>query len=121
VGRVLQKWPELRIEVDGHTDGRGSRAYNQRLSEARAKAVMNYMLSQFPDLKPAQFTARGFGEDRPIAPNRNEAGWSRNRRVEFVVLNKDVLKRERERRRLLRTGEATNPDTLYTAPRDSTR
>jgi outer membrane protein OmpA-like peptidoglycan-associated protein len=107
VGQVLTKWPELKIEVGGHTDARGSNAYNQRLSEARVKSVLDYVLGKFSTLNREQFTSRGYGEARPIASNRTVEGMARNRRVEFVVLNKDVLKRETERRRLLRRDEPT--------------
>jgi outer membrane protein OmpA-like peptidoglycan-associated protein len=110
VGQVLTKWPELRIEIGGHTDARGSNAANQKLSEARANSVLAYLTGKFADLKSEQFTVRGYGEARPIAPNTDALGMAKNRRVEFVVLNKDVLKRESERRRLLRKDEAA-PDS----------
>jgi outer membrane protein OmpA-like peptidoglycan-associated protein len=113
VGQVLTKWPELRIEIGGHTDSRGSNAYNQKLSQARANSVLTYLTGKFTGLKPEQFTVRGYGESKPIAPNTDALGMAKNRRVEFVVLNKDVLKRESERRRLLQKGEA--------APSDSTQ
>ncbi len=109
VGQVLTKWPELRIEIGGHTDARGSNAYNQKLSEARAHSVLSYMTGKFPNLKPEQFTAKGYGESKPVAPNTDALGMAKNRRVEFVVLNTDVLKREVERRRLLQKDEAPPP------------
>ncbi len=111
VGIVLQRWPQLRIEIGGHTDARGSAAANRTLSEARAQAVLEYLAKKFPDLKPEQFSVQGYGEDRPIAPNTTPEGMAKNRRVEFVVLNKDVLKKEIEHRRLLKEGE-TVPDSL---------
>jgi OOP family OmpA-OmpF porin len=112
VGALLVKWPQLKIEIGGHTDGRGSAAANQKLSEARAKSVEAYMLQKYPDLKDEQFTVKGFGEARPVAPNDGEANWAKNRRVEFVVLNKDVLKKEVERRRLMeKGGEAPSDST----------
>jgi len=100
VGQILSKWPELQIEVGGHTDSRGSEALNQRLSEARANSVLDYIKGKFPNLKAEQFTAKGYGESKPVAPNNTDLGRAKNRRVEFVVLNKDVLKRETERRSL---------------------
>ena len=123
VGQVLSKWPELRIEVGGHCDSRGSDAYNQRLSEARAAAVLAYLKSKFPALKAEQFTSRGYGESRPLVPNTNPLNMAKNRRVEVVVQNKDVLRRESERRRLLRQGETgAPPDSLRpVAPPDSLR
>jgi OOP family OmpA-OmpF porin len=101
VGQVLSKWPELKIEVGGHTDARGSEKYNQTLSDARAAAVVAYLTRKFPGLKADQFTAKGYGESRPLAKNDSPLNMAKNRRVEFVVLNKDVLKREVERRKLL--------------------
>ena len=101
VGQVLAKWPQLRIEIGGHTDSRGSAAYNQKLSEARAGAVRDYMLAHFPQLQSDQYTVRGYGEAKPLVPNTNALNMAKNRRVEFKVLNRDVLKKEVERRRLL--------------------
>jgi OOP family OmpA-OmpF porin len=100
-GAVLAKWPQLRIEVGGHTDARGSAAANQKLSENRAQAVKDYILARYPQLNPAQFSVKGYGESKPIAPNNNDLNMAKNRRVEFVVLNKDVLKKEIEKRRML--------------------
>jgi OmpA-OmpF porin, OOP family len=105
VGQVLTKWPDLKIEVGGHTDSRGPEAMNQLLSEARASSVLIYLIHRFPTLKPSQYTVRGYGESRPIAPNTTALNMAKNRRVEFVVLNKDVLKREVQRRRTLQQGE----------------
>jgi OOP family OmpA-OmpF porin len=114
VGQVLKSWPELQIEIGGHTDSRGSEAANQRLSEARAKAVLDYLTGKFPELKPEQFKVRGYGESRPVVPNNNELNMAKNRRVEFVVQNKDVLRREIERRRLLPKSEPAPADTTGT-------
>ncbi len=102
VGAVLRKWPQLRIEIGGHTDSRGSASSNQKLSEARAESVRNYLLNKFPEIKPEQLTAKGYGESRPIAPNNSALNMAKNRRVEFVVLNKDVLKKEIEKRKMLK-------------------
>jgi outer membrane protein OmpA-like peptidoglycan-associated protein len=101
VGQILSKWPDLKIEIGGHTDSRGSAPYNQNLSDQRANSVLTYMKTNFPALKAEQFTAKGYGESKPIAPNNTDLGMAKNRRVEFVVLNKDVLKKETERRSLL--------------------
>jgi len=98
VGDILSRWPELRIEIGGHTDSRGSEALNQTLSEARAKAVLDYLINKFPELPPSQFTSKGYGESQPIATNKTQLGMAKNRRVEFKVLNTEVLKREKEKR-----------------------
>jgi len=110
VGMLLTQWPQLKLEIGGHTDSRGSAQHNQKLSEARAGSVKTYLVTKFPKLPPDQFTTRGYGESKPIAPNTGELGWAKNRRVEFVVENRDVLKKEIERRRLLKQNEAA-PDT----------
>jgi outer membrane protein OmpA-like peptidoglycan-associated protein len=113
VGMLLTKWPQLKLEIGGHTDARGSAAKNQKLSEARAESVRSYLTGKFTALDPAAFTVKGYGKTKPIVPNTNELNWAKNRRVEFVVLNKDVLKKEIERRRLLKENES--------APADSTK
>lgn len=96
VGDILTRWPELRIEIAGHTDSRGSDARNQSLSDARAKSVLEYLLDKFPEFRPERFTAKGYGETQPIASNTTVLGMAKNRRVEFKVLNTEVLKREKE-------------------------
>ncbi len=117
VGQILTKWPQLRIEVGGHTDGRGGTVYNQKLSEARANAVLTYLKNKFPGLHGEQFTAKGYGKSKPIAPNTTDLGRAKNRRVEFVVLNKDVLRKETENRRLQMKGGAPPGG----APADTTK
>ena len=101
VGGILTHWPELRIEIGGHTDSRGGTAYNQKLSEERAQAVLDYLKQKYPELKAEQYTAVGYGESKPLVPNTSVLNMAKNRRVEFKVLNTDVLKREREKQRLL--------------------
>jgi OOP family OmpA-OmpF porin len=105
VGQVLVKWPELKVEVGGHSDSRGLEGMNQILSEARASTVLSYLIRKFPNLKSGQYSVRGYGESKPIAPNTTALNLAKNRRVEFVVVNKDVLKRQVQRRRLLQQGE----------------
>ena len=100
VGGILVKWPELRIEVGGHTDATGSDAFNQTLSEARAKAVLDYVTGKFPTLQPEQFTAVGYGETKRVSSNKTVLGRAKNRRVEFKVMNTEVLKRVQEQRKL---------------------
>jgi outer membrane protein OmpA-like peptidoglycan-associated protein len=114
VGAVMLKWPQLRIEVGGHTDSRGSDALNQRLSQARADSVLAYVLRKYPALPGEQFTVKGYGESKPLAPNNSDLNRAKNRRVEFSVLNKEVLKKEVERRRLLKEGEGAPADSTKT-------
>jgi outer membrane protein OmpA-like peptidoglycan-associated protein len=100
VGAILVRWPELKIEIGGHADARGTNAYNLTLSDARANSVLTYLISKFPELKTAQLTAVGYGEEKPIAPNNTALGMAKNRRVEFKVLNTEVLKKEKEKVKL---------------------
>lgn len=85
VGEVLAKYPDLHIEVGGHTDNVGSEAYNRELSATRAEAVRAYLLQHFPLLTSERITAQGYGESRPVADNLSETGRALNRRVEFAV------------------------------------
>jgi outer membrane protein OmpA-like peptidoglycan-associated protein len=77
--------PEVRVEVAGHTDVTGSHALNMRLSQARAEAVMNYLISK--GVPADRLTARGYGPDVPVATNATAAGRAQNRRVELKKLN----------------------------------
>ncbi len=101
ISAVLGNWPELRIEVGGHTDSQGSEELNQRLSEERAQAVLDYMVQRYPDIRAGQFTVTGYGESRPVADNGTAEGRAANRRVEFRVLNTEVIKRVIESQKLL--------------------
>lgn len=83
VAGILLAYPDLRLEVDGHTDSVGSDAYNQDLSEKRAGAVRDYLVQQ--GIPVSTVTTMGFGKTQPIASNSNAAGRQQNRRVEVVV------------------------------------
>lgn len=82
---TLARNPQLKAEVAGHTDNRGSAALNRQLSQRRAEAVMKYLVSK--GANPANLTARGYGPDQPVADNRTEQGRSANRRVELRTQN----------------------------------
>lgn len=82
---ILNAYPSMRIELSGHTDSKGSDRYNMKLSEERAKAVYDYLLSKGIDEKRLSF--KGYGAKRPIADNATEEGRSRNRRVEFKIVS----------------------------------
>jgi outer membrane protein OmpA-like peptidoglycan-associated protein len=83
VAGILLGYPDLRLEVDGHTDSVGSDAYNQQLSEKRAASVRDYLVQQ--GIPIASVTMMGFGKTQPIASNATAAGRQQNRRVELVV------------------------------------
>jgi outer membrane protein OmpA-like peptidoglycan-associated protein len=91
VGEVLSKWPQLKIEIGGHCDSRGSDAYNLGLSRRRVNSVRAYLLQHFSKLEATQFTTKGYGESQPLVPNTSPANMAQNRRVEFKVLNKEIL------------------------------
>jgi outer membrane protein OmpA-like peptidoglycan-associated protein len=74
------------IEISGHTDSEGSDAYNQKLSDGRAAAVVTYLASQ--GIKPERMQSVGHGESRPVDTNQTEEGRAQNRRVEFTLLKK---------------------------------
>lgn len=81
---ILEKNPNLRIEVSGHSDNLGSEAVNQQLSEQRARTVVNYLVAH--GVTTDRLTFAGYGGSRPIAPNDTEEGRQANRRVEFKVI-----------------------------------
>ncbi len=114
VGTLLGQWPTLKIEIGGHTDDVGGDAVNRKLSQARAQSVLDYMKGKYAAIDAARFTVKGYGESRPMVPNVNDASRAQNRRVEFTVLNKEVLRKEVERRRLLQKDEAAPADTTVT-------
>jgi outer membrane protein OmpA-like peptidoglycan-associated protein len=78
--------PSIKIEISGHTDNVGNDELNQTLSENRAKAVYQFLISSKVDTERLQF--KGYGKAQPIAPNDNEDGRSRNRRTEFKIIDK---------------------------------
>lgn len=94
MGAVLEQYPDVRVEVTGHTDAVGPDSVNARLSRARAAAVRAYLADRYA-VDPDRLVARGAGETRPIASNQTAAGRALNRRVEFRVLNPDALSRPR--------------------------
>jgi outer membrane protein OmpA-like peptidoglycan-associated protein len=77
---------KLIIEISGHTDNKGSRSYNKRLSLNRAKTVVNYLIKKGIDKKRLNY--KGYGFDKPIAENETERGRQMNRRTEFKITGK---------------------------------
>ena len=90
VGRTLEKYPDLKIEIQGHTDTRGTTIHNQNLSQIRSAAVRQYLLDHFT-LRHQNVSARGYGESQPETRERNEEELLRNRRVVIKVLNPEAL------------------------------
>ena len=83
---ILKRYPDLRVEVAGHTDSVGTAAYNQGLSERRAKAVYDYLTSNGIDSSRLAGPV-GYGLTRPIDTNETKEGRARNRRTELNVQN----------------------------------
>ncbi len=81
VAASLIERPDVKVEIGGHTDSQGSDAHNLKLSNARADAVMQYLISK--GVKAGNLTAKGYGETQPIADNKTEEGRAKNRRVEL--------------------------------------
>ncbi|MEE9530682.1 MAG: OmpA family protein [Syntrophobacteria bacterium] len=84
VASILEKNPEMEVEVQGHTDNTGSAKYNQWLSEKRAQKVEDYLVSKGVD--PSRLEAKGYGLTQPVASNATGEGRAQNRRVELKRL-----------------------------------
>jgi len=85
IGQMLKDHPELRLMIEGHTDNVGSDASNQVLSEKRAAAVRQSLVTQF-GIDGGRLESQGFGASKPVTPNTTPEGRQSNRRVELVKL-----------------------------------
>ncbi|MGE0090897.1 MAG: OmpA family protein [Bacteroidales bacterium] len=79
-------YPNLKVEITGHTDNTGNKVDNIKLSENRAKSVVGYLISE--GVKPNRVQAKGYGESFPISDNTTEKGREKNRRVEFKIIQR---------------------------------
>ena len=87
IAMTLKEHPELtRVEIQGHTDNSGTPAYNKRLSQERAEAVRNAVVSL--GVETSRLTAMGYGQDKPLGPNTSDAGKAKNRRVQMMILER---------------------------------
>ena len=84
VVNAMNEYPNLRIEVQAHTDSMGAVAYNQSLSEKRASSVRDYVIGA--GIAANRIAAKGYGETKPIADNTTSDGRAKNRRVELTVI-----------------------------------
>jgi OOP family OmpA-OmpF porin len=85
VARFMEQYPDRVVELEGHTDSRGTDAYNLGLSQRRAEAVMAELVGRF-GISPSRVSAKGFGESQPIGSNDSAQGRAENRRVITVVI-----------------------------------
>ena len=84
--RFLFKHPEVRLELQGNCDERGSSEYNLALGEKRALAVKRYLVNL--GVSPERLETVSFGEERPLDPGHNERAWALNRRVDLVIIKR---------------------------------
>jgi outer membrane protein OmpA-like peptidoglycan-associated protein len=82
----LTSHKRIKVQIEGHTDNVGSRAYNLKLSTDRAKAVVDYLVAK--GMNEFRLEYKGFGSSRPIVPNDTPQNQALNRRVEFMILEK---------------------------------
>jgi outer membrane protein OmpA-like peptidoglycan-associated protein len=92
---VLTKYPETNLIIEGHTDNKGKKAANQKLSVARAQSVIAFLVSQ--GVAAQRMTGRGYADDRPVADNATEQGRKQNRRVEVQIEANEQLKQRSAR------------------------
>ena len=84
--KVLQDYPSVRMEIQGHTDDTGDHDYNVKLSQERAQSVKDYLVAK--GVAEDRLKAQGYGPDKPLDPAKNKAARAKNRRVEFQILQK---------------------------------
>ncbi len=84
IANIMAEYPGFKVQVDGHTDNVGRAEANLRLSQQRAEAVVAYLV-QKKGVAAKRLSAKGWGDQQPIADNGSEAGRAKNRRVDFTV------------------------------------
>lgn len=95
LSKVLQKYEDTNILIEGHTDNTGSDEFNMKLSEQRANSVANYTKSL--GILGTRMAIQGYGEAQPIEDNASELGRKQNRRVEIAIMANDKLKKAAKR------------------------
>jgi peptidoglycan-associated lipoprotein len=83
---LLKKYPNVKIQIEGHCDERGTVEYNLALGERRANSAKNYLVSL--GISPARISTISYGKEKPLDPAHNEAAWAKNRRAHTVVMAK---------------------------------
>lgn len=95
LAKILNKYPDTNILIEGDTDNSGSEDYNQKLSERRAQAVADYQKSL--SVAASRISTVGLGELNPVASNDSDSGREQNRRVEVAIFANDKLKKAAEK------------------------
>ena len=95
LSKTLKKYKDTNVMVEGHTDARGTAAYNQSLSERRANSVYHQLTAD--GVSAPRITAQGFGESMPVASNSTVSGMQQNRRVEVAIFANEKLKKAAEK------------------------
>ncbi|WP_181198260.1 OmpA family protein [Enhygromyxa salina] len=91
VAKVINDNPRIKkLRVEGHASAEGDHDHNLKLSQRRAKAVLDHLVAR-GRVDPARLESEGYGPDRPIADNETEAGREANRRVEFTILEQEYV------------------------------
>ena len=83
---LLSKYPQVKVQVEGHCDERGTNEYNLALGERRASAAKKYLLSL--GISTDRISSISYGEEKPLDTGHDEEAWSKNRRGHFVILSK---------------------------------
>ena len=109
MAEILNAHPELsQIRIEGNTDSRGNDAANLKLSQGRAAAVCDYLSSK--GVPAARLTAVGYGETHPLVKETDDASRSKNRRVDFVVVERSDNDVNAEIQKIDVKDDATKPD-----------
>ncbi|MCW3105020.1 MAG: OmpA family protein [Bacteroidetes bacterium] len=95
LAKILQKYDDTNVLIEGHTDASGSDELNMKLSEQRADAVADY--AKMLGVAGARMAIKGYGETQPVADNDSEAGKAKNRRVEIGIMANKKLKKAAKR------------------------
>ncbi len=88
VADFMEKYPDTKAVIEGHTDSIGSKTYNQKLSQRRAEATREYLVNRL-NINADRLTAKGMGEEEPVASNDTEEGRAKNRRI-MAVFNAEM-------------------------------
>jgi peptidoglycan-associated lipoprotein len=83
---VLEKFPAVKIQIEGHCDARGTNEYNLALGERRANSTRQYLLSL--GVSAERISIISYGEERPLETVQSEEAWGKNRRADFIIVSK---------------------------------